>query len=52
MKKYCVTFKSSLVLFGNNIFTKTIEAENDKEARHKIFFEGQGLHQVISVEEI
>lgn len=51
MKTYKVTYRSSLILFGDNIFTVKVEAENEKQARDHVSFEGQGMRQVLKVEE-
>lgn len=54
MKKYRITYSNSLILFGGNVFTVTLEGSTAKEAlaAYALSRNMAGMLQFISAEEV
>ena len=52
MKKYKVKYKVLNLLFGQNVFEKIVEAENEKEAMFKVEHEETCFNKVLEIAEV
>ena len=52
MKKWEVTYKNLNILFGDNIFTKTLEGKTAEDALRRYAFQTKYIVSMISYKEV